>query len=156
MTADKIYIFNPTDYNSDGFHRTKPKYLFVDFIYDCENDFHIKLNPCYANVLSANAKTLSLIKSCHNTEENEIYGMESADGIVDLEMNFKIEALSDNNTIYAIGSQIEGRDDEPIYLLSDNGFSDKQFSLKFISENDPESILEDLPDIKKFTKICKE
>lgn len=43
-----------------------------------------------------------LLKNCMNDSSDQIYGMESTDGDVNLEMNFEIENHSLNQTIYAI------------------------------------------------------
>ncbi len=153
MNLEKIYNFKRSDYGRDGFHKTKSDYLFLDFIRECEKDFHKKLNPYYSNSLLANNSILLLLKSCFYAEENEIFGMETNDGSIDIEMNLKIKEYSDNNTIYAIGSNIEGRDDEPIFLISDNSFSDTQFSLKYIPDSDEENNLENLPCPRKIVKV---
>lgn len=149
MVVEKIYSFKPTDFDKDGFHETKSEYLFLYFVHDCEKDFHERHIPFFANALCANNNTLSLIKSCLHSNEKEIYGMESVDGNIDIEMNIEIDKHSTYNTVYAIGSAIQERDDEAIFLIIDDTFSDKQFSLKYIPDNEPESILENMPDPKK-------
>jgi len=151
MILKEEYHFKPTDYDSNGFNKIKSEFLFSDFIHECEKDFKKKHHPYFANIFSANGSTLHLLKSCFNGEDNEIFGMVSTDGDVDLEMNFKIEQYSENRTVYAIGSHVA--DDEPVFLIEDNDYYDNEFSLKFIPDVDEETILEDLPDGQTKVKV---
>jgi hypothetical protein len=153
MVIEKIFNFKPTDFGKDGFHKKRYLYLFFDFFKDCEKEFHKELQPYYSNAFFANYNTLLLLKSCFNAEEKEIFGMESVDDDINIELNLEIEKHSENKTVYAIGSNIEGRDDEPIFLIIDNDFSDTQFSFKYISDNDEENILENIPILQSPVKI---
>lgn len=48
------------------------------------------------------AEQCFFLKNCMNDSSDQIYGMESTDGDVNLEMNFEIENHSITQTIYAI------------------------------------------------------
>jgi len=99
----------------------------------------------YANIFKANSKTMHLLQSSINGDANEIYGMESADGEVDVEMNLEIDAHSENNTIFAIDS-LAG-EDEPLFLVVDSECSDREFVLKYMSDDEPDADdLEAVPD----------
>lgn len=133
MILQEEYHFQPSDFDSNGFHKTTSQ-LFSDFIRDCEIKFHDQHQPFFANAFSANVKTLRLLKSCYNSEENEIFGMETVSGDVDIDMNLKIEEKGDSKTVYAIGRFKD--DDEPLYLISDSNVSDSEFVLKYLSDDD--------------------
>ncbi len=154
MKIEKRYGYNPSDFNSDGFHTFKPDYLFSDFISESEIDFHDSLIPYYANTLLANSNALFLLKNCFCTEDNVIYGTEAIDGILNIDMNIEIEKFSDNQTIYAIGSNIEGQEDEAIFLVVDNTLSDNEFILRFVPDDD-EVIPERLPQVVRLIKELK-
>jgi hypothetical protein len=57
----EIIHFNRKDYNKNGYHKTKSKYLFGDFITDCEKKFYEKYKPIAANHLFANNSNMLLL-----------------------------------------------------------------------------------------------
>lgn len=144
MALTETYHFHPSDFNDEGFHKEKEDYLFLDIIRESEQDFHLKHKPYFANSFSAGPKTLHLLKMCFADGDNEILGMESEDGEVDVEMNLEIEKHSDNVTVYAI-ERFNG-DGEPLFLIVDGGYSDRVFMLKYSPDDDSQGISEDLPD----------
>ncbi|MBK8983600.1 MAG: hypothetical protein IPM38_15125 [Ignavibacteria bacterium] len=85
-----------------------------------KKNFHEKYKPFFANIFSANSRTLMLLKSCFTSDENEIWGMELNDGKIDIDMNLNIDEYSKNHTVYAINQNIN--EDEPLFLISDNIF----------------------------------
>ncbi len=143
MTLRETYQFQPTDFDNDGFHKKKEEYLFLDDIRESEKDFHRKHNPYFANAFFANSTTMRLLKLCFHEEDNEVLGMESVDGKVDVEMNLKIEEHSRNATVYAIERFNEA--DEPLFLVVDDGCSNREFALKYSSDDDSEEAPEDFP-----------
>jgi hypothetical protein len=46
-----------------------------------------------------------------------------------------VDTHSDNNTIYAIGSELEGNEDEALFLVTDNDMVDGVVVLKFITDD---------------------
>lgn len=101
MILQEIFHFRPSDFDNNGFHK-KTMQLFSEFIKECEEKFYKKHQPFFANIFSANSSTMLLLKNCMNDSSDQIYGMESTDGDVNLEMNFEIENHSITQTIYAI------------------------------------------------------
>ena len=73
----KTYRYRPADFDQEGRHRSKPDYLFTDFLRECEADFHEKYKPCFANTMRANTTTYHLLKVCFDTEFDHHFGMES-------------------------------------------------------------------------------
>ena len=144
MVLLETYRFDRTDYDN-GRHRVNPEFLFTDFIVECERRFHQKFGPLYANAILANANVLLLIRSCFDDNDNLFFGMESVDGDFDIDENMKIESYSANQTVYALGSGIDGRDDEPVLLVSDGSFNNYQFALKHIPDNDSDGIIANVP-----------
>jgi len=135
MSINKKYYFKKNDYNQDGFHKTKDDYLFLDFIRECESDFSQEYYPFFGNGLFANLSTMNLIKSCSNFDDNEIIGMESLDGEVDIDLNLKLENESELRTVYAIGSSIKGKEDEPVWLVVDDNLTDSEIILKYVPDD---------------------
>lgn len=136
MVFEKIYNFEREKYNMHGFHIKKSLYLFIDFIKECEADFFDEFDPYFANAFYANSSVLYLLKSCFYTEDNEIFGMESNDGEIDIGMNMEIEKNSENTTIYSLSSSIKGKEDEHLHMIIDNIYSDSQFALKYVPEDE--------------------
>ena len=134
----KTYRYRPADYDREGRHRSKPDYLFTDFLRECEADFHEKYKPCFANTMRANTTTNHLLKVCFDTEFDHHFGMESIDGEVDIDMNLEIEMNSLHKTIYALGSELEGNKDEPLYLVTAEKFFDAKFTLSYNPDHDGE------------------
>jgi len=135
MSINKKYCFKKNDYNPNGFHQYKDDYLFLDFIRECESDFFQEFYPFFGNGLFANISTMNLIKSCSNFDDNEIIGMESLDGEVDIDLNLKLENKSEFRTVYAIGSSIKGKEDEPVWLVVDDNLKDSEFILKYVPDD---------------------
>ncbi len=135
---ERIFHFKKTDYRQSGFHNTRSDITFLDFIFECEQEFHRELKPLYANVMSASSATFQLLKTCFVENDGLHCGMESMDGEVDIDMNIKIEEFSENSTIYALGSMMEENIDEPIFLVVDDGLPDTCFSLKYSPDDDEE------------------
>ncbi|HRA98908.1 MAG TPA: hypothetical protein PK294_00595 [Ignavibacteria bacterium] len=136
MVFEKIYNFERNKYNLNGFHKNKILCLFIDFIKECEEDFFDEFDPYFANAFYANSSVLFLLKSCFCTEDNEIFGMESKDGEIDIEMNMEMEEFSENKTIYSLSSSIKGKEDEHLHMIIDNIYSDSQFALKYVPEDE--------------------
>lgn len=154
MSINKKYYFKKSDFNQDGFHNSKDDYLFLDFISECENNFYQEYNPFIGNGLYANISTMKLIKSCSNFDDDEVIGMESSDGEVDIDLNLKLENESKLRTVYAIGSSIVGKEDEPLWLVVDDSLTDSEFILKYVPDDgDEEEKI--IPSPKDKIKILK-
>jgi hypothetical protein len=151
MAPMETYRFDQSDYDDNGRHKLRSEFLFTDFIVECEQLFHQRFGPYHANALFGNGNVHRLIKSCINDTDNVIFGMEGVDGDFDVDLNLKLESYSADQTVYAIGSGIEGRDDEPLLLVSDNSFSNNQFALKLVSDNESDDIVNDIPVLR--TKV---
>lgn len=132
---NKKYFFKANDYNQDGFHKTRVGYLFIDFVQECERNFYEENKPLFGNGLFASVITMNLLKSCSNFDDNEILGIETSNGEIDHELNSKIEAKSDFTTYRAMGSVINGKEYEPVWLVVDSNLSDSEFILKYIQDN---------------------
>lgn len=143
MTVKETYPFEPNNFINNGLHKFKSTILFIDFIRESEKYFHSKHYPLCANTLLANSKTLRILNACFNESENVIHGMESVDGELDLEMNLKIADHSENEMVFAIERFDD--DDEPLFLVSDDAYSDGVFVLKYISDDDEKNISEKIP-----------
>lgn len=130
----QIYNFNQADFDDDGFNKNGK--LFSDTIKDWEVEFNKEFNPFFANHILANNSTMLLLKRCFESTENEDYGM---DGEFDFETNLKIETFSQRQTIYALGSDLKGNEDEPLYLVTDDKVSNGTIILKYIPDDDNES-----------------
>lgn len=136
MSINKKYNFKKSDFNPDGFHISKDQYLFLDFIRECEIDFYQEYYPFFGNGLFASISTMNIIKSCSNFDDNEILGMESLDGEVDIELNLKLSNKSEFSTVFAIGSGIKEKEDEPVWFVIDDNLTDSEFVLKYVPDDE--------------------
>lgn len=143
MTLKENYQFEPTDFDCDGFHKVKDEYLFLNLIRENEMDFHWKHEPYFANTFLANGNTMHLLKMCFSDRGDEVLGMESVDGDVDIEMNLKIEEHSDRATVYAIERFHDS--DEPLFMVVDDKCSNREFILEYSPDNDSGKTSEDVP-----------
>ena len=137
MTLEKTYSFIKEDYNQDGFNKTNGQ-LFLNFIAECENDFHEDLAVFIANCLFANSSTMYLMKCCYVTEEYDDFGMDLIDGEINMDVNLDIEKHSKRKTTYAIESRVKGNEGEPLFLIIDENIKDGEFILKYIPDDDEE------------------
>jgi len=141
----ETYRFNKNDFDENGFNKLNGN-LILDFIKDCEKDFHKRFSLFYANNLFANYSTMKLIKLALNTKEH--CGM---DAEFDFDINLKLEDSADIKTIFAIGTA--GDEDEPLFLIKDNSMNDGLLILKYIKDDDTENIEPEIPVEKNVLKI---
>jgi hypothetical protein len=139
MVAQEIYKFPWGKYNDDGINIENDSF-FMDTVKDWEIDFHKKHPIFYANYFFANSSTMILLKKCLNLQDNYTCGMDLIDGRVDLETNLEIEKHSEQNTVYAFGSEIEENKEESLFLVNDDKISDGTVILKYIPDNDSDEI----------------
>lgn len=153
MAPMEIYRSDQSDYDDNGRHKVRPEFLFTQFIVECEERSHQRFNPYHANALFGNANVLRLIRSCFNDTDNDLFGMEGVDGNFDIDANLKIESYSSYQPVYGIGSGIDGRDDEPVFLISDNSFNNNQFALKHVPDDRSDDIIDNLPALRTRVKL---
>lgn len=138
--SQELYHFDPSGYDEEGRDKKAPEILFHDFIGTCEKDFYQKHHPVAANYLKANTATMLLLQSCFDLSQ-ESFGME---GDLDFDENQRMDEQSDKVMVYALGSQVQERIDEPVYLVIDNEFPKGQFLLYYAPEGEGGG--EELPD----------
>jgi hypothetical protein len=136
---DLIIPFRLEDYSSDGTHLSTDRFI-LDVQIDWEEAFHNKFNPLYANVIEGHPSAmLRLTRYMDAGEETEYdFGMEPINGGIDIDANIEIDKHSRYNTVYAIGSRLAGRDDEPIFLLKNDGLREDILLLKYVPDDDDE------------------
>jgi hypothetical protein len=153
MTAQEIYKFKNNQFKKTGFHSVTGQW-FLDLIAEFETEFHNKFPHCYANHLFANNSTMNIVNKAFNMNDDESCGMELIDGEVDIDTNLEIEKFSSTKTVYAIGSKITENEDEPIFLVTNDGISDGIVLLKYIPDDedlDEDKVLE--PVLKDVTTV---
>lgn len=136
----QTYKFNKSDFDDNGLDNNGK--LFSDKMYNWEEEFHKEFHPFFTNHLYANNSTMLLLKSCLMSTNNEDYGM---DGEYDLDTNLEIEAFSERQTIYAMGSELTDNKGEPVFLIRDDKVSDGTVVLKYIPDSDDEAIEPKVP-----------
>lgn len=132
---EKTFYYKRSDYRLDGSHKANRNYVFLDFLLECEEDFHEEFKPLFANIMKAGSATFTLMKAGF-CDDNLEFGMESTDGEIDMELNEQLEKYSSKATVYAIGSRMKANFDEPIWLVNDDSFPGDCFVLKYSPEND--------------------
>jgi hypothetical protein len=131
----KTYRIALDAYGQDGTH-LRTGQLFSDLIAEFETDYHRTMRPLRANVLKGNARLLLLLESCFLKEADETFGMDMIDGEVNMDVNLKMDAHSQRTMVYAIGSGLEGNEDEPLFLVLEDSLSDRVVELSFLSDED--------------------
>ncbi|MEI8006027.1 MAG: hypothetical protein WCI48_07455 [Bacteroidota bacterium] len=139
---EQHYKFNKCDFDENGTN-TKDGSFFLDIIGAWERDFHNRYYPFFSNCLFSNTSTMILVKNCFVLEPNDDCGMELINGKIDLDTNLKIEDHSTRQTIYALGSRLD--EDEPMFLVIDNSMIDGIIILKYITDNDEDEAISDVP-----------
>lgn len=97
---------------------------------------------------------MNIVNKAFNMNDDESCGMELIDGEVDIDTNLEIEKFSSTKTVYAIGSKITENEDEPIFLVTNDGISDGIVLLKYIPDDedlDEDKVLE--PVLKDVTTV---
>lgn len=132
-----IIPFRSEDFSQDGTHLISDRFI-LDVQIDWEESFHNKFNPLYANVIEGHPSAmLRLTRYMDAGEETEYdFGMEPINGEIDIDTNIEIDKHSRYNTVYAIGSRLDGRDDEPIFLLKNDSLPEDILLLKNVPDDD--------------------
>lgn len=141
---EKLFYYKRLDYGESGFHKSRGDYNFLDFIFDCEKEFHREMKPLYANIMCAGSATFTLLKSTFRDDFLE-FGMESIDGEIDMELNEKLDKYSSKATVYGLGSRMDFNFGEPIWLVTDDNFPGECFSLKYKPDDDDDDEGEEVP-----------
>lgn len=134
-----IYQFDKFTFDKTGYNK-QDNLLFLEKIDAWELDFHQQFIPYCASHLFANSSTMLLIARSMDFNEEDRYdmGMDLINGEIDIDTNMAIEEYSNRRTIYALGSKIEGNEDEPLHLIIDDSMSDGTAILKYIPDDDEE------------------
>jgi hypothetical protein len=132
-----VVPFPKTEFMDDGTHVPTNKFI-MELQHDWEESFHNKFNPLYANTIEGHPSAmLRLTKYMEVGEETDYdFGMELIDGKIDIDTNLEIEKFSKYRTVYAIGSQLQEDDDEPIFLIKNESIGEDILVLKYIPDND--------------------
>ena len=129
--------FLATEFSNDGTHVQKDKFI-LNLQREWEEIFHNKFNPFFANAIEGHPSAMLRLTNYMDTGEeiNYDFGMELIDGEIKIETNLEIEKFSKFTTVYAIGSQLQLEDDEPILLIKNDSLKEDILVLKYIPEND--------------------
>ena len=129
MSLQQTYTYSKSDFDDNGFNSAKR--FFLDVVRDWEEEFK-KEYHVFANHLIANSSTMGLFKLCLMTNDNEDFGRDSE---IDFETDLEIEAHSGRQTIYALGSNIEGNNN-PLFLIRDNDVLDGAVILEYVIDDE--------------------
>ena len=134
-----IIPFRPTDFSKDGMHLVSDRFI-MEIQREWEESFYSKFSPFYANAIEGHPSAmLRLTRYMDAGEETDYdFGMELINGEIDIDTNLKIEKFSDYHTVYAIGSCIQDREEEPILLIKNDGLKEDILLLKYVPDDDGE------------------
>lgn len=153
MFYQEYYEFKPKYFDQQGFH-VETQQWFLDLIGEFEKDFHYKFPDRYANHLFANHSAMKLIDKAMNLDEVQSSGMDLIDGEVDLDANLEMEEYSETKTVYAIGSRIAEKEDEPIFLVISEKLPNGIVILKYVDDDESDEVQE--PVRESVANIIKE
>ncbi len=118
---------NKYEYDENGYNILNDN-LIIDFINNCEEDFHKRFPPLFAHNIIVNSTTMNMIETCHLIAQNE--------GIVRYG-----EMLFYKVSIYAIKeSQFEENLHDIIIYSIDNEISDGVIILNHLPEGNAKNI----------------
>lgn len=149
-----IIPFRPEDYSKDGTHLATDRFI-MDVQIDWEESFHNKFNPLYANVIEGHPSAMLRLTNYMDAGEETAYdfGMEPINGVIDIDVNLEMDKHSQLNTVYAIGSRLTGRDDEPIFLLKNDNLRENILLLKYVPDDSDEKTEPELTPVDIATLI---
>lgn len=137
MIASEIYKFELNQYDKEGVNTETGVYFMLQ-IKEWEIDFHKKHPFYFANTLTANPSFMILLNRCLDLGNKQQCGMDYIDGEIDLDVSLEIESHSEVKTVYAIGSEIEGNEDEPLLLMVDDRMRDGSVLLEYTEDSEDE------------------
>jgi hypothetical protein len=149
-----IIPFKSIDYSDDGTHIRTGKYI-MELQREWEESFHNQYKPYYANVIEGHPLAMLRITRYMNSGEdtNFDYGMELINGNIDIETNCEIEKFSDKDTVYGIGSQYHEDEDHIIFLVKNDSIRDDILILKYVPEDDEDTVSETVPVIDSLVVV---
>jgi len=134
MQLSAVYKFVKEDYDEEGINKQTDDF-FLEDLKAWEMDFK-RQKGVYANYLFANNSVMYLFEKFLELDEDQVLGMEMIDGQIDIDTNLEIEGHSENKTIYAIGSNVEENEEEPLFLVVHDGLPNGDILLKYIPDSD--------------------
>ena len=164
---DKIYYFDPADYDNRGRRKNDGK-TFRDVVKEFEYDFHDTYSTEYALNLYANSLTMALLAKSKDAAPFLIYGMDltqgkSFDAVQDPFVNHEMEKYSPNIYVYGIDSAFMTEFDEygypvldenseiyPLTLLVDNTMRDNEVRLAVPTMDDGDETEDVTIDVPQF------
>ena len=132
-----VISFKAAEYTDDGTHIPSNKFI-MELQRDWEVAFQSRFDPYYANKIEGHPSAmLRLTKYMEQGEETEYdLGMELIDGKEDVDTSFEIEKFSEYKTVYAIGSQLNDDEEEPLFLVKDPALDENILVLKYVPDDD--------------------
>jgi hypothetical protein len=124
------FLLRLDQFDEAGTYTPNGKFL-LEIIQEWEKEFYNTHAPFMANHIFAMQKTLNLLQRCIDPAYD--YGM---DANLDLDSNLEMEPFLKKPRIYAIGSELTGNEEEPIFLMVDDSISEGAFTFKYIPEED--------------------
>ena len=124
---------------------------------DWEVAFQSRFDPYYANKIEGHPSAmLRLTKYMEQGEETEYdLGMELIDGKEDVDTSFEIEKFSEYKTVYAIGSQLNDDEEEPLFLVKDTALDENILVLKYVPDDadGDEEVADNTPVEARFLQV---
>ena len=73
------------------------------------------------------------------------FGMDLIDGEIDIDTNLEIEKFSKLKTVYAIGSMLQDKEDDPIFLVKNDSLGEEILVIKYTPDDDGDNEIENIP-----------
>ena len=130
-----IIPFKKADFENSGVHKKSGKFI-AEMQRDWEDDFFNKFNTYFANTIEAHPSAMNRFNLYYEGGENTSFnfGMELIDGEIDLDTNLAIEDFNEDQTVFAIGSQLHNNDDNPLFLIKNEHLKDDILVFKYIDD----------------------
>ena len=143
---EMIVAFRKSDYSDDGTHLLSDRFI-MEVQRDWEESFHNKFNPLYANTIEGHPSAMIRLTKYMDAGEDTGYdfGMDLIDGEIDIDTNLEIEKFSKLKTVYAIGSMLQDKEDDPIFLVKNDSLGEEILVIKYTPDDDGDNEIENIP-----------
>lgn len=132
-----VFSFRKADFSDDGTHLPTDRFI-MELQRDWEESYHNKYSPLFANTIEGHPSAMLRLTRYMDAGEKTAYdfGMELVDGEIDIDTNLEIEKFSKYRTVYAIGSMLPDKEDDPIYLVKNDGLGEEILVLKYTPDDE--------------------
>ena len=128
--------FKESEFSKGGTHLESNQHI-IELQGIWEDEFHRRIYLNYTNLLEGHPVAMRRLTMLMDGEDTDYdFGSDLIDGEIDIDVNLEMENYSDYKTIYAIGSQFHGDEDNPLVLVKNDGVDPEVLILKYVKDDE--------------------